>query len=214
MRDARQVLWGIITGLISIALVIGVLSLSLVEGNQHLPAATPSSTIYSTQTVLQRPPTTQPLVITLTGQPSSSLVSSATPLTPTVTSTFSPTPSYTSTYLLPAVAIRTPIPCGAPRGWIIYVVQPGDTLYHLGQVYGIPYTEIQNANCLSTTSLRVGQRLYVPPWATRTPSPTFPVYPFLTDTPSDITVETWTPTNVETATDTPLPPTETPTIGP
>ncbi len=49
---------------------------------------------------------------------------------------------------LPSLPTRTPVACGAPRYWVIYIVQTGDTLFHLGQIYGIPYTQIQRANCL------------------------------------------------------------------
>jgi LysM repeat protein len=108
---------------------------------------------------------------------------------------------------LPPLPTQTPIPCGAPRTWVIYIVQPGDTLYHLGQVYGIPYTVIQQANCLPNSNIRIGQSLYVPPWATRTPSPT--IYVSLpTDTPawflpSDTPMTPWTETPTETPTPTP-----------
>jgi LysM repeat protein len=97
---------------------------------------------------------------------------------------------------LPPLPTQTRIPCGAPRTWVIYIVQPGDTLYHLGQVYGIPYTVIQKANCLPNTTIHIGQSLYVPPWATRTPSPT--IYGSL---PTDTPMDPWT----ETPTDTPTP---------
>jgi LysM repeat protein len=100
---------------------------------------------------------------------------------------------------LPPLPTHTPVACGAPHTWVIYIVQQGDTLYHLGQVYGIPYTEIKRANCLTSSNIHIGQSLYVPPWATRTPSPT-PVLYF--DTPTEMAIgETSTPT--ETATPTP-----------
>ncbi len=236
MRDARQVLWGIVTALVSSALLFGGFSLSLAEGNLRLPTPT-------------LPPT-----ITLTWQPFPSLVDSPTSLPPTWTPTLPPPPTncppppgwlpyivqpgdtldglalryrktsaeisqancLVTTGLLPGMVVylppvptRTPIPCGAPPTWVIYIIQHGDTLYHLGQVYGIPYTDIVRANCLTSTVLRTGQRLYVPPWATRTPSPTIP------GMPSDTPIATWTdipsitpspeiiPTDTETATATP-----------
>ncbi len=253
MRDVRQVFWGIVTALVSIALLFGAFSLSLAEGNMRMPTST------------------QPLTITLTGQPSPSLVDSPTPLPPTWTPTLPPTrtptlpPTWTPTlpppptncppppgwlpYIvqpgdtldglalrvkktsaeisqanclatdgllpglvvyLPPVPTQTPVPCGAPRTWIIYIVQHGDTLYHLGQVYGIPYTDIQRANCLTSPNIHIGQPLYVPPWATRTPSPTdTPVLP--TDTPVPPTDTPVPPTDTPVPpTDTPVPPTDTP----
>jgi LysM repeat protein len=98
-----------------------------------------------------------------------------------------------------------------------------DTLYHLGQVYGIPYTDIQRANCLTSTAIHVGQQLYVPPWAPHTPTPTWffatdTPFGFLTDTPTDTPFGFWTDTPAETVTtepspltDTAIPPIETPT---
>ena len=221
MQHVRQALLGIITALVSITLVFGVVLLSLMEGNLRLTTATLPPTITLTRTIPQLAATTQPLVFTLTRQPTASQMDSATPWPPTGTPTPSPTP--TITILFPTIPTRTPIPCSVPHTWVIHIVQPGDTLYHLGQVYGIPYTDIQSANCLNSTNLRVGQQLYVPPWATRTPSPTFPDFPALTDTPfvpwtetptGTTIIETSTPTSGEASTYIPLPTTETPVINP
>jgi LysM repeat protein len=108
---------------------------------------------------------------------------------------------------LPPLPTRTPVSCGAPYSWVIYIVQQGDTLYHLGQVYGIPFMDIQRANCLASSIIHIGQLLYVPPWATRTPSPT----PFLFyDTPS----ATWTDTPTGTATADTITPADTATLTP
>ena len=112
---------------------------------------------------------------------------------------------------LPPLPTRTPAPCGAPSNWIIYIVQPGDTLYHMGQAYGIPYTIIQQANCLTSTKLTVGQRLYVPPWAPRTPTPTLF---FATETPwiIDTSASPGEPTETPSAPPWGDLPTETPTV--
>jgi LysM repeat protein len=257
MRDVRQVFWGIVTALVSIALLFGAFSLSLAEGNLPLPAPTlpPVPTLPPTLTLLP--------AITLTRQPSPSQVDSPTPLPPTWTPTLPPPPTNCppppgwqpyivlpgdtldglalryrktsaeisqanclgSTALLPGLVVylpplptptRTPASCGAPSTWIIYIVQQGDTLYHLGQVYGIPYTEIQRANCMTSSTIHTGQRLYVPPWAPRTPSPTIPGIPMPTDTPtyilpSDTPWATWTDTPTATASDTAIVETSTPT---
>lgn len=101
---------------------------------------------------------------------------------------------------LPPLPTSTPVPCGAPHDWVIYIVQRGDTLFHLGQEYGIPYTEIKRANCLTSSIIHIGQRIYVPPWATRTPSPTPILY---YDTPTETaSMETGYPT--DSATELPL----------
>jgi LysM repeat protein len=243
MRDARQVLWGIITALVSVVLLLGVFSLSLAEGSMPKPVPAQPTSI---QTTLLQPtpvlitstpaPATQLPTGTLTFQPSPSLMSLPALLSPTSTFTLV-TPSancphnpgwvlyivktgdtlnglalkYKTTaaeisrwncllttnlltgqgIFLPLEPTHTPLSCAAPPTWVIYIVQRGDTLYHLGQAYGIPFTEIMHANCLASSDLQIGQTLNVPPWATHTPSPTSILY---FDTPTDTpTGETNTP---------------------
>ena len=106
---------------------------------------------------------------------------------------------------------KIPISCGAPSGWIVYIVQPGDTLFHLSISYGITVADLQRANCLGSSDLiHTGQRLYVPPWAPLFPTPTFPFeFPTLTDTPgsglpTDTPIVISTDTPVPVATDTPV----------
>lgn len=102
------------------------------------------------------------------------------------------------------------IPCGAPAGWSLYIVRPGDTLSGLAFRCGVSVDAVMHANCLSGQTIYVGQRLYlpcVPPaWPTApayptvqppawTPWPTFtpiPVYP--TPTPAPAIPPTSTPT--------------------
>jgi LysM repeat protein len=56
-----------------------------------------------------------------------------------------------------------PEPCSQPDGWIVYTVQPGDTLYALAAAVGVSVQEIQQANCMGTsTFLEVGKTLYLP----------------------------------------------------
>ena len=108
---------------------------------------------------------------------------------------------------LPPVPTPTRIPCGPPQNWIIYIVQPGDTLYHLSQAYGLTVGDLQRANCMGfSTLLHTGQRLYVPPWATRTPSPTPTGSPTATLTPTPVTpiaLASPTQTGTPTASNTP-----------
>lgn len=102
-----------------------------------------------------------------------------------------PTPTPTLTVTLAAGVTPIATLCGPPPRWVIYVVRPGDTLSSLARATGTTVQAIMLANCLDTTTIRVGQRLYLPrqpfPTATRTPLPTF----------------TFTPTGTSTATVTP-----------
>jgi LysM repeat protein len=213
MQNARQVALGIVTAVISLALTIGALALSMAEGSLYAP----SSTITATSSQM---PTSS---LTPTLQTATPLV-----ITPTETPTLSPTPTKcppplgwkpytvqngdtlgglaqqykrTSTEIsqanclgadvlqpgmiiyLPPLPTRTPVPCGRPSGWVIYIVQPGDTLYRLSQAYGITVLELQRANCLTGTLLHVGQSLYVPPW-----EPVFPtvIYEQTLETPTEL----------------------------
>jgi LysM repeat protein len=122
------------------------------------------------------------------------------------------TPTGTLIYVPPVTAI----PCtGAPAGWVIYIVQPGDTLYHIATVYRISVSQLMTANCLTSTVIYVGQSLYVPNVPTSTPSGVTATFtPSATATgPTSAPTDTATPTSSNTPlpTDTPSPvPTDTP----
>lgn len=114
----------------------------------------------------------------------------------------------------PTLAPTYVLSCYPPPGWPIYIVQWGDTLSRLAVRYGVSIEQLMRYNCLTSTLIYQGQRLYVPyviplptwtppvPTLTWTPTPTPSVV-----TPSDTPTPTWTPV----PTDTPEPPV-TPTI--
>ena len=114
----------------------------------------------------QQPTPTRQLSPTPT--PSASATASFTP-TPTHTSTPTPTPTSTWTFT------PTPTPCGPPFGWLIYIVQPGDTLYSLALSTGTTIQQLMLANCQVNQNVVIaGQSLYVPrlpPTKTTTPLP-------------------------------------------
>lgn len=115
----------------------------------------------------------------------------------------------TSTFLQPGHGLyvpplppNTPVPCGAPYGWVQYTVQPGDTLFRISQLFRITVTQLKQANCLVSDVIKVGQRLWVPNTATSTPYAT-PIYiEFDTVTPEPSNTPTPTPTATNTATST------------
>ncbi len=260
MKNFWQVLRGILIALASVGLLFGGLSLSLAEGNMKpAQAVTPSSTLSASP---QKSSPTFTLRPSNTPTPSFSPtegVSTDTPIPPTQTETFPPTPTncpppggwvpYTvkpgdtlallatryrvsvaslksgncltvsditpgSILYVPPAPTHTPIPCGPPSGWVLTYVLPGDTLYRLSLAYGVSVAQLQSANCMgASTLLRVGQTLYVPPWATRVPTFT----PAFGDTPTYVPTNTLAePTNTNTVpvfywTDTETPPENTPT---
>lgn len=75
--------------------------------------------------------------------------------------------------------VSPPPPTGG-GGTTIYTVQPGDSLFKIGQKFGVAPEAIMQANGLSTPALSVGQQLrvpttgggVVPPTPTPTPTPT------------------------------------------
>lgn len=142
---------------------------------------------------------------------------------PRYTSTLVPTeaPSPTETQNsegIPTIIVaytNTPYPiatetvCVPPSGWVIYVVQPNDSLFHIGLDFGVTVRELQEANCLgNSVVIYTGQRLYVPNIPTRTPSGSPTRIPTATMTPIEI-IEPSTETPAPIPTDTSLP-TDTP----
>lgn len=53
--------------------------------------------------------------------------------------------------------------CTIPSGWVAYEVQPGDTLYGIGQLSGATVEDLVAGNCLENPdTIEVGQTLYIP----------------------------------------------------
>ncbi len=107
----------------------------------------------------------------------------------------------------------TPPICGAPAGWVIYIVRQGDTLSALSQAYQVSLGRLQSANCLAISAIYAGQRLFVPNIATATPLPVSdtPTLELPTAAPEISVTPAESPTPEMPASDTPEPsPTDTP----
>jgi LysM repeat protein len=159
---ARQLLGGVVVTIISVGMLLGGFLLSGLDSSS-----------------VRLPPTRVGAV----------LVPSPTPYLPTVTSTFSstpspavsasPPPSATSTAVPPVstpsmtpVALPPLIPsCPQPPGWFVYTVRPGDTLAGLAWRYGITALALKEANCLSTLVIHPGQQVFLPPAVYASPTP-------------------------------------------
>jgi LysM repeat protein len=119
-------------------------------------------------------------------------------------------------YLPPTFyASPTPRPytCGPPFGWVVYIVQPGDTLYSLSLRFGVGIDAIRRANCMydyGNYTIYTGQALYLPPLP---PTPPSTPIPSLTPTPTKSPMPTSTPTPIPTEFPT-LTPTPIPTFTP
>jgi uncharacterized protein len=176
-----------------------------------LQGATPTMTPFAPLAEADQP--AQPGPVSLPGVLNVRPTASATPA-PSPTATVLPSPTLT-----PFAPLANPSPtvCGAPSGWVTYIVQPGDTLFGLSQSLGVPVNDLRTANCLESDQLYAGQVLYVPyqpappataqptlaptarasvtPAPSATPSPTFSATP-----PPSTAVPTRMPTLAPTAT--------------
>jgi LysM repeat protein len=73
---------------------------------------------------------------------------------------------------VPPVPTNTPIPCGAPFGWVQYTVQAGDNLYRIALRYGVTVEAISRANgIINPWYIRVGQVLIITSCTTPPPPP-------------------------------------------
>ena len=146
MKELRQAAVGIGMALLFSAIVLGSLSVSLLEGAVPLALAPqPTATI----TPGMFPLTTGRVeLVTLAPSPTEPLVQE-----PTLT--FTPPPN-----------------CIPPAGWVAVTVLPDETIESLARVYQIDPAELARANCLVTTTLLPDTVIYVPntqPTATQAP---------------------------------------------
>jgi LysM repeat protein len=239
MQALRQLGGGLILGLLSVVIVIGGISLALAEGYVPQPPPTPTETqpvfpsapteTASSTSLIPSPTetaTASPIPPTNCPPPSGWVLVMIQPgdTLEILAVRYRTTPEalmaancLVSPILLPGYGIYvppvptiTPIPCGAPYGWVQYIVQPGDSLYHISQLYRVTVSELQQANCLgNSTTIYTGQKLWVP----NVPPSTPPVPATLTATPIYIEFDTVTPvpTDITPPTSTPEPPTPIPT---
>ncbi len=238
MRSLQQLISGLLVALASLGIIVGGLSLSLAEGKLFgttTPTFTSSATPYtpiagytlpppppSETATLPPPPTNCPIPtgwIPVVVQPGDSMSSLArtyqtSPEALVQANCLMTTSLFPGVILyVPPIPTKTSIPCGAPAGWVKYIIQPGDTLYGLSRSYGISVQELQRANCMgNSTLLVVGRTIYVPPWAPTPPTPTrtgtptrTPTIPPFTATPTQSTqpTDTETPVFTDTPTSTP-----------
>ena len=102
----------------------------------------------------------------------------------------------------PAATPNPTAVCGPPQNWVLYTVRRGDTLFLLATRYGTSMTAVINANCLTTTNIQAGQRLYLPPAAAFPPAASATPRPTLTSTSTATATATGTGTSTQTPTST------------
>ena len=92
---------------------------------------------------------------------------------------------------LPTAPLPTPPPrhcSGPPLDWVLYTVQPGDTMFSLARSRGVTVYDVLLANCRESVYLYAGTPLYLPPSAPG-PSPmpgSTPVSPPVTREPGAV----------------------------
>ena len=255
MQIIRQIGISFLLAFLSVALVIGGISLALAES--YVPAIPPTPTNTQAPLPVFDTPTPQPIIlatntlsvptatfppptscpppagwIAITVQPGDDLVTLAmryqsTPENLLIANCLFSTDLPTGSILyVPPFPTQTSVPCGPPPGWVRYIVQPGNTIYSLSQAFGVSSAQLRFANCLSPNqyNLAVGQSIWVPNYATRTPratatatlTPVSIIFPTITRTatvtPTATNIPTATATNVPTSTATQTPvPSSTPT---
>lgn len=152
MSNARQVWFGILAALISSAIILGSISLSLVESGSALA-------LIATDTSTSSPSPTIPVETVPAGFP-----------------TFTPTSTHT-----PTATSTTPPPknCPPPAGWGQIEYQMDETWESLAQKYGVTVEELLKSNCFDVNVLPIpGSVINVP----LLPSPTATTMPTNTPT--------------------------------
>ena len=97
-------------------------------------------------------------------------------------------------YLPPIQPTAPPVSCGPSAYWVIYVVQPGDTLFNIAQRVSSTVSQLKYANCLTSDVIRSGQKLYVPYQPAPLATPTSPLATTQPPVPTDTPLPTATPT--------------------
>jgi LysM repeat protein len=139
MKVLRDLTFGLLSALASGIIVLGALSLALVEGMAILP-----------------PPAADPVIPTLIIQVQAEQPTIKLPSLEEVTPVASTTPTSSATPL-PLTNV-----CPPPTGWVAYVIEPGDTVEQLARLHRITPQTLRDANCLSSDMLLPAYILYLP----------------------------------------------------
>ncbi len=70
-------------------------------------------------------------------------------------------------------SVRRRTICPPPDGWVLYTVNPTDSIYRLSVLHAIPVADLQRANCMGNeTVILPGEIIFIPFTPTLTPTPT------------------------------------------
>lgn len=138
MKQSKEFGTALLIALISVGVMVGILSISLMEFSPESAPASQTATLSSPVIIF----TANTLPVVLTATP---VLASTTP-----SPAASPTPT-------PVVS------CVPPSGWLQITSQNGDTLESIAVRYLTSAEAIRSGNCLPDSSLTAGTTLYVPP---------------------------------------------------
>jgi len=181
----RQLVIPLLVTLVSVAMLVGSFYLARLETTPLSLTSTRATARRTTLTPFL-PTLTPPPTVTVPDTPTRPMVTpaeatagperhTATPMPPPPQSSTPTAIPMQATY--PAVAPPQVLPtapyCTRPPGWIFYTVQAGDTLTRLARISGTTTVALMRGNCLATTTLFRGQKLYLPPafYVSPTPEP-------------------------------------------
>ena len=202
MKDIRQALIGILAVMLSAAIVLGSLVIVLNETGQGAALGLGAG---ETEMALglSTPLVKDPLLGASLLDQVKHTQSAAPTTTPSATGTSTATPSLTRT--------PTRTTCPIPDGWLLIIVQPGETLEVLAARNQITPQELAVGNCLTDMNLIPSTSIYVPPaevdvskpkppepsstaTATQPPPPPDTPTPTNTQPPPPVDTQTSTPT--------------------
>ena len=208
MQGIRQGGTALIYVLLSVVLVLGSLSIALAERNAGAPIL-PTKTAVTVSTALS-PSSAASMVPGSVPSATASAIASGNLPSATAAANF---PTVKPTQRAPTATRAATGACGPPRGWVkAYVVQPGDSMFHIALVYRTTVVDLQKANCKTSYLIFAGELLWVPNAPTATAGVTI-IPPFF-DTPTDEPTQAaatqtpvyFTPTSAPTETSTPADP--------
>ena len=151
----RQLLSGLVVGLVSVATVLA----GILLASQESGGPTPTSVAFATPSIMATwPPAGLPTAFITPGTALPTIAAS--PAAPTL----SPTPGPTA----------SPVPttaCPVPAGWSAYMVRIGDSIESIARATATDIFDIIQGNCLADPDVTPGQVLYLPPYPARSPTP-------------------------------------------
>lgn len=142
MSGLREIFRGLLAIVLCVAIILGAFALAIAEG-RGFGFSQPATPTMPAQNPTPKATQVTGTPLTLTLPP---LVNTPTPIAPTR--------------------------CPPPMGWVLYIVQIGDSLEKLAITTGLSVEQLRQANCLLVDPLLPDTELYLPPTQNLPSSPT------------------------------------------